>query len=367
MIIHRAERGECCGDIARKYGVCEDILRMNNNIFGTEPAEGEELLVLTPTRSYVAERGDTIERLALRFGVLRRELLANNPIIEREGLRPGQRLALKYGDKIYGQAATNGYYFGGSCRILRERLPHFTYVTVGAAVFECGRIRETFDGREAVGILRMADKIPLLRIFCKDADIASVDDGELIAEQMLSAAINGGYKGIVLGGEPVSDSLLLKLRRHSFGCDLILFSEVGPKSGEHLCDSTDGTVFSGLSPVFRPADYISELKDFAAKRENNRCMPELCPFAENNGRYIPIEEALSVARRGGCKIEHDESAGACRFTHSHTGEYVFPSLENIKATLDTVHEYGYMGISFDVARTPQSHLMMYGALFGKRG
>lgn len=367
MVIHRLQDGESLSSVCAEYGVDEDILRMNNGFSeGESPTVGEELLVLIPTRTYVTQRGDTLERLALRFGVLRRELIANNPFIEREGLMHGRRLVLKYGERIYGQAAANGYYFGGASRILKERLPHFTYVTVGAATVDSGEIRRLFDGRDAVGLVRMADKIPLLRIWCKSPSVLSSEISDELCEKMICATQSGGYKGLVLAGESIADEVLLKLKRRALGCDLILFSEVDGASGEHICEGSDGTVFSGKAPISRSAEYLRELADFAAERESNRCMPEICPFAENGGKFLPIDEALRIARRGGCVIERDDGAGVCRFTHKRNGEYVFPSLKNIKATLDTIHEYGYMGMSFDAVRSPISHLMMYGALFGKR-
>jgi len=367
MTIHRTAEGERLCDIARLYGTSEEIIRMNNGFeISEEPAPGEEILIILPTRTYTVKRGDSLERLALRFGVLRRELLANNPIIEKEGLLPGRTLALKYGERKFGQAAANGYFFGGDTSSLRERLPYFTYVTVGAASLNGTEIKKLFEGREACGLVRMADKIPLLRIFGRGYSELSEKEGDELASELLRAAANGGYKGLVLGGEPVPSELLLKLRRLSLGCDLILLCEVEPSSPEHLCDGADGTIFSGNSPISCAQNYVSELLNFAAERESNRCMPEICAFAENDGKYLPICDALRVARRGSCKIEFDEMAGVCKFTHKRSGNYVFPSLENVKAILEAIHEYGYMGASFDVARTPRAHLMMYCALFGKR-
>ena len=85
MVIHRIKKDETVSDVAKLYGVDEDILRTNNGLDARDrPAVGEELLILTPTRTYVVKGGDSAERLALRFGVLRRELMANNPFIERD-------------------------------------------------------------------------------------------------------------------------------------------------------------------------------------------------------------------------------------------------------------------------------------------
>ncbi len=369
MVIHRVEDGQTVTDIARGYGVDEDILRMNNGLSDEMPAVGEELLVLTPTRTYVVRRGDSPERLALRFGIMRRELTALNPWIEREGLVPGRRLALRYDERKYGQTAANGYFYSGSNPdTLRERLPYLTYVTVASAIAEGGELKRIFDGRDAVGIVRMADKIPLLRIYCKGGEASDERVDEELIEKMIYAAISGGYKGITLGGCLPCEDFIMKLRKKLMGSDLILFNEVDEGAPEYLCELADGIIFFGPTALRDKGGFASRaaLEGFAIKRESNRCMPELCSFSEGDGGFIPIAEALRIARRGGCRIERDDARGLCSFTHKRTGKYVFPSLENIKATLDTVHEYGYMGISYDIARTPLSYLMMYGALFGAR-
>lgn len=368
MVIHRLDEGQTVGEVAALYGVDEEILRRNNGLDDEDiPAVGEELLVLMPTRTYVVAKGDSIERLALRFGVLRRELSAYNPIIEREGLVPGRRLALKYGERPYGQTVANGYFLrGGSLSLLKERLAHLTYVTVCAARCEGKRLTRIFDGRDIVGIVKMADKTPLLRIFGSGYSELSREDYDELISAMLNMAISGGYKGIALGGEPPCAELMLSLRKRALGCDLILLCEVDSDSPEEICDIADGTVFSFGAPISEAREHRGELCRFASARESNRCMPELCCYAECDGRLLPIKEALGIARRGGCRIEYDPERGICSFEHKKSGKFVFPSLENIKATLEALYEYGYMGLSFDVANIPSSFLMMILAMFGRR-
>ena len=368
MVIHRLTEGQTVKDVATLYGVDEDILRMNNGLAESDiPAIGEELLVLMPTRTYTVAKGDSIERLALRFGVLRRELLSNNPIIEREGLVPGRRIALKYGERPYGQTSINGYFLQGADRnLIKERMSHLTYVTVGAARCEGKRLARIFDGRDIVGAVKMADKIPLLRILGSGYSELSEDEFEELISAMLNMAISGGYKGISLGGETPPDRLMLRFRKKALGCDLILFCELDSGSLGSASDLADGTVLSFSRPIAEVGKFKSELSRFASEKESNRCMPELCSYAECGGRLLPIDEALRAARRGGYKIEYDSECGVCRFTHKRSGEYVFPSLENIKAILDAIYEYGYMGITFDISSIPSSHLMMISAMFGKR-
>ena len=57
MRIHTTETGESTADIAVKYGIDEAILCLVNEIDkNTRLSVGEELLILTPTRTYTAKR-----------------------------------------------------------------------------------------------------------------------------------------------------------------------------------------------------------------------------------------------------------------------------------------------------------------------
>ena len=87
MHIHIKQNGECIKDISEQYGVCEENIRMVNGITEGEPADGEELLILIPTRSYTVQYGDTPDRIALRFGIRRSDIYSLNPWIEKSELK----------------------------------------------------------------------------------------------------------------------------------------------------------------------------------------------------------------------------------------------------------------------------------------
>lgn len=367
MRIHSVNADQTVGDIAKEYGVDEDILRINNGIESTEPAVGEELLVLTPTRTYTVRRGDSTERLALRFGVRRRELAKMNPHIECEGLVPGRRLALRYDERKYGMAAANGYFYsGGTIDGLRQRLPYLTYVTVAAARIDGGGLRKSFEPRDAVGIIRASDKIPLLRIYDK-IGATRQKDGIPLIDGMIGLAIDGGYKGITLGGAPCEE-FLVELRRRLIGSDLILITEVDEGSLSYVAEYADGCIFTCSENEGEPCGFDewegAAYRKFATESESSRCMIELPVFARGERGYMPISEAQTLARRGGCVIEPIGDTGELGFVHKKHGKITYPSLKKIIATLDALHEYGYMGISFDIMRTPISYLMAFNALFG---
>ena len=363
MHIHTVKTGEKVSDIARTYGVSEDILRMNNGITGINPAVGEELAVLTPTRTYTTRRGDTPERLALRFGIRRRDILAMNPWIEEEGLLPDRTLALKYDQKHYGMAAANGYYYNGCTpEELNKKLSYLTYVTVGCRAVEGGRLKRLFDGRDAVGIARSADKIPLMRVFDGDDGRGATENKELI-DEIIAHATAGGYKGVTLGGRTPNEEFLLEMRKKMIGCDLILITEVTEESPPYMNEYADGSILMYRGGGNK-ANEIEAYRKYATECDGARTFIELPCFAKTPDGYVTVDMALTRARRGGCVINPSEDDGALSFTSKKYGRHEYPSLKKIKATLDTVHEYGFMGISFDIMRVPIAYLMMYNNCYG---
>ena len=371
MRIHTVKRGERISEISREYGVSEESVRNNNSLYEGEAIAGEQLLILTPTRTYTVRRGDTPERISLRFGTSRRELYSQNPRVCECGLVPGSEIALKYAEPIYGMGVANGYFYRG-CPIsaLKRALPYLTYVTVAAARCDGTDIHTTFDAREAVSCAKDGEKIPLLRIYREDSHAPQGEDGIRFCEAVIDVASRGGYRGVVLSecNDPGYAQLLVELRRRMIGCDLILISEMSRSSPASSNEYSDGSVLSYDKYAEDTPPSFSEgerrvFSDFAYSAESSKTFISLPALAKWGRGYCGISEALSTARQYGCEIETDSDTLLSSFRSARRGEFIFSSLENIKATLDTLSEYGFMGVSFDIMRSPISHLMMYGCLF----
>ncbi len=115
-ITHRVRRGETLYAIARKYGVrVSDIMRMNNIRNPRRLRVGTRLIIPTvspPSRAvaskvtkktwkkvkgakyYVVKRGDTLWRIARKFGVTVRDLKKWNSLRSNR-IKPGQRLIVR--------------------------------------------------------------------------------------------------------------------------------------------------------------------------------------------------------------------------------------------------------------------------------
>ena len=376
MHIHIKSAEESIRDIAEGYGVWEDNLRQINGLCDSDGAEGEEILILTPTRSYTVQPGDSIDRIALRFDVRKKDIYAQNPWIVEKDIHSGDRLALKYGERPGGMAVANGYFYPGcSENALRRALPFLTYVTFGSAVADHRGIKRIINDEREVSLAKEEKKIPLIRVYDKYTErYKSGEDLTAFAEGMIELATAGGYKGIVLDACPLKDfadefsTFLMILRKMMIGCDLILITEINESSPIEFNEYADGSVMYYPKYAIKNPPTFEEgegriLTDFACKGESAKTFVDLPSLALYGDKYITLEDGMKIARKGGFKITKNESTLLSHFNDRKQGECVFNSLSSIKALLELIREFDYMGICFDIMRTPMSHLMMYNAMF----
>ena len=374
MQIHTVRCGETVKDIAVEYGVSEDNIRANNGIPEGEVTEGEQLLILIPTRSYTARVGDSIDRISVRFGIRESDIIAMNPQLSGGKMKCGQTITLRSSERPYGMSVANGYFYNGCSEDrLKAMLPYLTYVTFASYAADERGIRRIFDDSAARDIATRADKIPLVRVYDsygeRYKDKAKRDS---FADGLINIASNG-YKGVVLNasarGECEGDfaEFIVEMRKRMMGLDLILLTEVDGESPIAFSDYADGSCISYPKYAQSEAKCFDEgerkvLADFACEGESAKAFVDLPALARLGDRYASIDEAIREARRTGAKIQNDEktllSSFGCR-----QGEWRYTSLENIKALLELVGEYDYSGVCFDIMRTPVSHVMMYNAMF----
>ena len=375
MQIHTTKPGEKISDIAAMHGVSEESVRMINEITEGEPCEGEELLILIPTRTYTVQYGDSLDRIALRFGIPKSSIIMLNPWLEKDPV-PGQKIALKYGERRGGMAMANGYFYKGCDRQkLKRAMPYLTYITFAGAVADEDGIGRCTNFKAEVKIALEGRKIPLLRIYDKHPERYSTDsDLTRFCEDMIGLAKDGGYKGIIIDSCPLSNSaenfmsFLIKLRKLMIGCDLILITEINENSPTEFSEFADGSViyYPKYAMENPPKFHDGEreiLADFACRGESAKAFIDLPSLAKYGSKFTTVNEALQQARKHGFKVETNENTLLSHIRDRRQGEYTFSSLKNIKALLELVTEFDYMGVCFDIMRTPLSHLMMYNNIF----
>lgn len=375
MQIHTINDGESVKDIAEEYGVSEDNIRANNGLGTDEVTVGEQLLVLIPTRSYTARAGDSLDRISLRFGIRKSDIIAMNPNLSLGKLKCGQTITLRSSARPYGMSVGNGYFYKGCSEDrLRTLLPYLTYVTLASYSADEGGIRRMFDDRAALDIAVSADKIPLVRVYDGYSErYTNEKERESFAQKLISIAKDGGYKGIVLNAcakakiEREFTEFIVDMRKKMMGLDLILITEVDGDSPISFSDYADGSVISYPKYAESEPHSFDEgekriLSDFACRGESAKAFVDLPALARLGEKYASVDDAIKEARRTGAKIKNDEKSLLSSFW-CRQGEWRYTSLENIKALLGLVGEYDYSGVCFDIMRTPVSHLMMYNAMF----
>lgn len=375
MQIHIKRSDERLCDIAEGYGISEKALRMINEIEDGEPCVGEELLILTPTRTYTVQNGDTPERIALRFGIRVSDIFMMNPWADRT-LKVGDRLALKYDERAFGMAMANGYcYKGCERKKLICAMPYLTYITFAGAVADERGVRRSSDFKEEISLALKEKKTPLLRVFDRYPERYKREkDLTPFAEALIEAAQADGYKGIVLdscsllGSAEEFGSFLMILRKLMIGCDLILITEINEKSPLEFSDFADGSVMYYPKYAMENAPSFDEgersvMADFACRGESAKAFIDMPSLARSGAEFCTVSEALKKARRCGASVKKNENTLLCHVGNGKQGEYTFTSLEGIKKLLGLVNEFDYMGVCFDIMRTPLSHIMMYNSMF----
>lgn len=376
MQIHRVMRGESIFGIARRYGISPASIIEVNGIENPDVlAVGQELLILTPSRVYTARSGDTVESVARRFNIKKDEIYAANPqLLCEDKLYDGQAISLGYGDTRLGMAASCGYVFAGcSEEALRRAIPYLTYLSVGEVAVRGGTVERLFDGEWALRLAKKHGKVPILRVFL-DGCGERYGDGESFAEELTALARERGYSGLMLSvpersvEQEIYEKFILELRRCMIGSGLILFCEAVCERDHRYADLADGCVLScGVPEGDRRGYERREFERYAAESESSKTFMDITSFAMIDGEYADCSEAVRRAAKVGAEISYDPVRGVCGYSyHGRGGEVVsveFESLENIKAKLELLGELGYMGIGFDVGRTPIAHLAAYSALF----
>ncbi len=377
MQIHRVVRGETLRSVAADYGVSPIKLAENNGLSVKDRLiEGEELLILVPTRTANARRGEGLSDISKKFSVKEDMLLGINPeLLGRGELYDGQPIAVKYGEQLFGMGIGNGYVYRGCTR---ERivfaLPYLSYLTVCSGVAKRGGIATLFDDGDAVALARAAGKLPIFRVWIGER--SNEADWEKTAKSAAIYAKGRGFHGVSLGGLsriPTSElpAHMLAAKKIMLEYDLALFAEADLSGNCEATDFADASVltYDKLSYEYIPSIDEGErarLSSFAQLHDSLRAFVDLSPFALVGKKYITKPEARYAIAR--CKGEIRPGADGYYMLGTAgrgRGErlYIWEGLKNTYEKLKLVSELGYYGISFDVARAAVYDLLLFRVMF----
>ncbi len=380
MYIHTVKPGETVFKIARKYSVSPMKIIENNELLNPDRLTvGQQLLILTPTRTYNVRGSDTLKRIADRFGVKYESLLSANPYLSgKDKLYPGQTLAIKYENELRGVASANGYYYRTtSPDRLSLAMPYLSYVTVSLIKRCGGKTDILFDDTEVTEEIRENGRAALMRVYDCDTDLSDeyIDDLILLAK-------THGYNGITLAAyrsakekQSEFEKFLIKLKKRLMEQDLLLFCELDGNENTDIADICDGYLIMydkgslDTLPSFEEGE-CRLLTDFADKNESSKAYIEIPSLAYMNDEVITKDEANRIAHTSAKELMHNDTA---KMTHFKFNKYVagkrvpvnvrYESLENVKAKLELAAELGFMGICFDIMHIPVEYLMMFETMF----
>ncbi len=374
MHIHTTSASDTIYKIARQYSVQPTKILEDNGLLSDRLAVGEELLILTPTRTATVRGTETLTSVAQRFGIKKNTLIANNPsLCGKEKVRPGQILSVKFDTPPLGVASAVGF-LNKSCTAgkLRRTLPYLTYVISEAMEISDGGVRRHFDDSVLRQSLNRSGKISLIGFSDTTAGAFLTGDLEKLICDMIALAKTDGFRGIyICAGEAMLkypnefSSFMLNLRKQLIGCDLILFAAGYKGSNYEICDIADGAI------LFAKIGEEEEICAYSEIAESSKAFISTETLAKSECGFMEICDALKIAERRGIKIEKTEDKLCTYSFNKYTRgkrepcSVSFPSLEKVKSRLELGSEAGFLGVAFDIATVPTSYLSLFNVCFAR--
>ena len=380
MQIHTVKDGESLYGIARRYSVPATKILSDNGLIGDRLTVGDELLILTPTRTVTVRGGDTVESISDRFDTTPRSILTLNPALRGKcKLHPGQILTVKQDSPHIGAASALGIIRKGCSRdMLAQSLPFMTYAVIDAATLT-DTARLTFNPENVAETVRAERKITVLGVKdIGDGDyLKSVSARDTAINSLTELAKAHGFMGIRISCDeqrcktPEFAEFLLEVRKRFIGCDMLLFTEIRNSEAAEASELSDGAILSedGACGI---KEAKSELREFASSAESSKVFVNLPSLLSIGDGQISIDEAKHLCYRCGKALITDEESLLSEFEYTRyrvgVGEkhkISFPSLGYIKSKLEALCESGFIGIAFDVDSRPASYLTMFNSMFAR--
>lgn len=132
MEIYVVQQGDTLDLIALKFGISIEKLILDNGIKkGSNLVIGQTLVIASPIQVYTVKEGDTLDGIAEAFHVTVMQLLRNNPdLANRQFIYPGEDLIISY-ENNNGKLLTAGYTYPFiNDRTLKMTLPYLTYLPI---------------------------------------------------------------------------------------------------------------------------------------------------------------------------------------------------------------------------------------------
>lgn len=199
MDIHIVEPGDTIETIAMKYGVAPEKILQDNELRASDKlVTGQTILITYPERVYTVREGDTLGGIAEENGIPVMQLLRNNPFLaSRPYIYPGETLTISYSN-TKGKVITSGFAYPYINRtVLTKTLPYLTYLSIfNYTVTVQGEIISYYDDSETVQLTKEYGVAPLMLISSISAQ--GVPDRKAAEAILADEALQNVYIDLVL-------------------------------------------------------------------------------------------------------------------------------------------------------------------------
>lgn len=407
MVIYVVERQETIEDVARKYGIDPQYIIEDNQLEHPEQlVPGQTLVIVTEGNFHSVSERETIQEISENYGINILDLYLLNPQIEDiRNLQPGDQIYIPISPKL-GIITVNSYCYPDiDIRILREVLPHLTYLSIfNYQVLPDGNVLPIQD-EELISEALLNNTAPKMVITNID------ESGEFSSEL--------GHQ--ILADERVQDILLENIlqiveQKQYTGLDIdfeyLLPEDRGRynvfiKKASDLLHSYNYTVSSAIAPKYKsdrpglpyevhdyqshgeyldyvilmtyewgytygepmavaPLDQVRKVLDYAVTQIPSKKIlmgiPNYgydwtLPYVEGTpARTISNKEAVAIARRYGSTIQFNDISQAPYFYYMDKEDRAhvvwFEDARSIAAKLNLVVRYNLGGVSYWTVNKP---------------
>ncbi len=331
----------------RKMSI-ESILAENGIRSPNECGENDKICIPSPREMYYVQRGDTIEAIAKKRRIAKRQIYRNNLHLLRQPLRVGEPLVVPICTpretlRIVGYADSHI-----PRSDVEASLPYLTIFVYTEGSYRQGdRIHIPRNPYQ-----KMAKDLRVLPLWMPSTD----SDTPLLSPHLAEGLLSHGYGGMVL---PLAGYLPTVYQKaieetvrifHELG--LVLFCHVREDSYDTysapLSEVTDG-ILSARTNIQTPWEvYLRYLTYDTPSMVRHACYPEL-PYAGamvigEASTYFPLKEAASVKKKHRAQRTKDSPIE----WHTAEGTLYIEDAASISAALDRFSNAGYAGLCLHV-------------------
>lgn len=166
MDIYVVQKGDTVEAIAMKYGISVNEILINNGLENPYVLiPGQTIVIVYPTQTHTVQAGDTIKSIASNYNVSIMQLIRNNPFLyNREFIYPGESIVISY-NAIRDLMVIGYTYPYINIDVLKKSLPYLTFLSIfNYRVIDQGMIQTYSDDLEIIQIAKAYGTVPLLMI-----------------------------------------------------------------------------------------------------------------------------------------------------------------------------------------------------------